>query len=330
MYFFNFIYYISRIVFSSLTNLKSTEQWGKTFLHELEEKFGGKFDNTIVEKVSKYQSIQLHYVANAFSKLNGRLNNEIEKERNILFFLMSVLYDEIIDEQKMKEDDLDQLFNHPENANPLHFNEKILVYIHQRLLNEVNDKESYWKSLLNTHQAQKDSKKQFDVNTPIDEIIDITKRKGGFTLLMCRHYINEASNKQMDDCWYTLGGLIQMTNDLYDTYKDTQNGIDTFANKIKNIERINYIYQEQTSYLYSNIKILPFNNKKKIEFAINMSIIPAFGQIAINQLKLLQLNNNTLPNFKNVNRKDLIIDMEKNINIIRLIQYAYKNGKLWM
>ena len=91
MYFFNFIYYISRIVFSSLTNLKSTEQWGKTFLHELEEKFGGKFDNTIVEKVSKYQSIQLHYVANAFSKLNGRLNNEIEKERNILFFLMSVL-----------------------------------------------------------------------------------------------------------------------------------------------------------------------------------------------------------------------------------------------
>ena len=61
-----------------------------------------------------------------------------------------------------------------------------------------------------------------------------------------------------------------------------------------------------------------------------MSIIPAFGQIAINQLKLLQLNNNTLPNFKNVNRKDLIIDMEKNINIIRLIQYAYKNGKLWM
>ncbi len=71
-------------------------------------------------------------------------------------------------------------------------------------------------------------------------------------------------------------------------------------------------------------------NKKKLEFAINMSIIPAFGQIAINQLKLLQLNNNTLPNFKNVKRKDLIIDMEKNINIIRLIQYAYKNGKLWM
>jgi len=330
MYFFSFIYYISGIVFSALTNLKNTEQWGKTFLHELEEKFGGKFDNAIIEKVAKYQSIQLHYVANAFSKLNGRLNNEIEKERNILFFLMSVLYDEIVDEQKMDEEALDYLFNHPENANPTNFNEKILVYIHQRLLSEVDDKESYWKSLQDTHQAQKDSKKQFDSSTSIEDILDITKRKGGHTLLMCRHYINEPSNLQIDECWYTLGGLIQMTNDLFDTYKDTMSGIDTFATKIKNIESINTIYQEQAALLLSNIKILPFDKVKKTAFAINMSIIPAFGQIAINQLKQLPLNSNTLPNFKGVNRKDLIIDMEKSINIIRLIRYAYKYGKLWM
>jgi hypothetical protein len=82
--------------------------------------------------------------------------------------------------------------------------------------------------------------------------------------------------------------------------------------------------------LFSHIKLLPFDNSKKIEFAINMSIIPAFGQIAINQLKYLQFNRNTLPNFKDVHRKDLIIDMEKNINIIRLIRKAYKYGKSWM
>jgi hypothetical protein len=330
MYFLNFIYFIARIVISALTKLKSTEQWGKKYLYELEEKFGGQFDNAVVEKVAKYQSIQLHFVANNFSKLNGRLNNEIEKERNILFFLMSVLYDEIIDDQKMNEDALDLLFNHPENAKPANFNEQILVYIHQRLLNEVDDKKSYWESLKNTHQAQKDSKKQFDATTPIDAIIDITKRKGGYTLLMCRHYIDEPSNKNMDECWYILGGLIQMTNDLYDTYKDTLNGINTFATKIKTIEVINSIYQEQAVLLFEKINLLPFNNKKKMEFAINMSIIPAFGHIAINQLKQLQSNSNTLPNFNEVNRKALIIDMEKNINIIRLIRYSYKFGKLWM
>ncbi len=330
MYFFNFIYYISCIVISALTNLKGTAKWGKLFLHGIEEKFDGKFDNALIEKVSKYQSIQLHFVANAFSKLNGRLNNEIEKERNILFFLMSVLYDEMIDEHKMNEDVLDHLFNHPEKANPSSFNEKVLVYIHQRLLTEVDGKESYWKTLQNTHLAQKDSKKQFEADTTIEEILDITLRKGGHTLLMCKHYINEPSNQQMDACWYMLGGLIQMTNDLYDTYKDTQNGINTFATKIKNIDKINDIYQEQASNLFSHIKLLPFDNSKKIEFAINMSIIPAFGQIAINQLKLLQLNSITLPNFNDVHRKDLIIDMEKNINIIRLIRYAYKYGKSWM
>ena len=330
MYFFKFIYYIARIIISALTQLKSTEQWGKKYLHGLEEKLGGKFDSAVIEKVAKYQSIQLHFVANSFSKLNGRLNNELEKERNILFFLMSVLYDEMIDERKMEEAALDNLFNHPENAQATNFNEKALLYIHQRLLNEVDDKESYWKSLQNTHQAQKDSQKQFDSNTSTEDILDITKRKGGYTLLMCRHYIEEASSTQVDECWYTLGGLIQMTNDLYDTYKDTQNSIDTFATKIKNIESIHSIYRDQTANLFLNIKMLPVNDKKKIEFAINMSIIPAFGQIAINQLKQLQINTNTLPNFKEINRKDLIIDMEQFINMIRLIRYSYKYGKLWM
>ncbi len=330
MYFINFIYYIVKIVYTALTKLKQSSRWAKAYLHKIELDFNGKFDQQLVEKVARYQSVQLHFVANSFTKLHGRLNTEKEVERNILFFLMSVLYDEIIDEHLMDEETLNELFNQPELANPANFNEQVLVYIHQKLLNEVTDKQSYWNALQKTHQAQKDSNKQFDDNTSIEEIIDITKRKGGYTLLMCRHYLNDSSNDLIDQCWYKLGGLIQMTNDLFDTYKDTVNGINTFATKLKNIESIAAIYNEQQTALNENIKRLPFDEKKKIEFAINMSIIPAFGHIALSQLKQLQSNSKDLPNFKNVKRKSLIIDMEKNINIIRLIRYSFKFGKLWM
>jgi hypothetical protein len=37
-----------------------------------------------------------------------------------------------------------------------------------------------------------------------------------------------------------------------------------------------------------------------------------------------------LPNFNEIPRKSLIIDMELAFNKYRLIKYAYKNGKLWM
>lgn len=330
MYPIYYLYFISKFIFNSLIELKSRARWGEKYLQDLALKFNGKFEEHVIKKVSKYQSIQLHFVANSFSKLNGRINSAAEAERNILFFLMSVLYDEIIDNQLMDEAELNQLFLNPSAANPSNFNERVLIFIHQELINQVDDKESYWKTLQLTHRAQLDSKKQFDPSITRDQILDITKRKGGYTLLMCRHYLKDPSNLATDDCWYTLGGLIQMTNDLYDTYKDNQEGIHTFANQFKELASINEMYTNQMNEFNSSIRNLPYSQRKKMEFAINMSLIPAFGFVAINQLKQLTSNSKTLPNFSDVKRKDLIIDMEKMGNIMRLIKYSYKYGKLWM
>lgn len=330
MYPIYFIYFITRLISNSLTKLRKSESWAKSYLTDLAKKLDGSFEDRIIKKVARYQSIQLHIVANSFSKLYGRLNNENEAERNLLFFLMSVLYDEIIDNHNMDEKELNNLFYRPEHANPSNFNEKVLVYIHQELLNQVNDKEHYWNTLQNTHQAQIDSKKQFDPLISTDEILDITKRKGGYTLLMCRHYLIDPQNDLIDNCWYSLGGLIQMTNDLYDTYKDTQDGINTFANHIKRTEILSNAYTTQLNTFNSTIKNLPISKMKKIEFGINMSIISSFGFIAIRQLKQLEIKSNLLPNFKEVNRKDLIIDMEKISNRCRLLHYSYKIGKSWM
>jgi hypothetical protein len=147
---------------------------------------------------------------------------------------------------------------------------------------------------------------------------------------MCRHYLIDQKSTTIDECWYTLGGLIQMTNDLYDTYKDTQEGIRTFANQLNNIDEIAAIYQSQKLTLKQKIKQLPINEKRRAAFSILISLIPSFGDVAIQQLKRLQSNSDTLPNFRDVKRKNLIIDMEKPINIIRLMKFAYKNGKTWM
>lgn len=330
MYPFYFIYYTASILYYALFQLKRTERWATTELHQLEQHLNGKLEPTIFKKVTKYQSIQLHFVADNFTKLEGRVNNQSEQKRNLLFFLMSVLYDQIIDENTMNEAELNQLLQNPVAANPNKFNEIVLAHIHQQLLNEVDDKESYLHALHQTHLAQKESKKQFEAMTPIEEIMDITKRKGGFTLLMCRHYLTTPAHPSIDECWYQLGGLIQMTNDLFDTYKDTQEGINTFANKIKNRATLNDLYHQQVASFNNSIKNLPFSKAQKMEFAIHMSLIPSFGGIAIHQLGKLNTNSDTLPQFDQVNRKALIIDMEKPRNIIRLILLAYKNGKLWM
>ena len=325
-----FISIMGKLIFISLSDLKQSEKWGVAYLKKIEQEYNGKFDEALIKKVAKYQSIQLHFVANTFSGLFNRKNNNAEIERNIQYFLMTVLYDELTDELKVDEMRVHEISYHPSKVTPNNFKERVLIAMHLSLLEQVPNEIAYWEIVKQIHLAQKDSAKQFNAQTSLDEIIDITKRKGGYSLLMCRHYLIDKVDKNIDQCWYSLGGLIQMTNDLYDTYKDTQEGICTFANGQDNITHIEAIYNKQKMEFNNNIKKLPVENDVKLKFAIQTSIISAFGDIAINQLKMVQLNNNDLLQFKEMPRKSLIIDMEKWINKYRLLKFAYKNGKLWM
>ena len=330
MYFLQFIATISKLIIISLTQLKKSETWAKHYLKQLELNYNGQFDPAIISKVAKYQSIQLHFVANAFSGLFKRKNNKQEQLRNLQYFLTTVLYDALIDESKLEEDRLNEMFYRPAQAKPVNFEERVLIAMHLELLNQVPDQNKYWSIIEKVHLAQKDSAKQFLALTSKDEIIDITKRKGGYSLVMCRHYLIDPIHETIDDCWYKLGGLIQMTNDLYDTYKDTNSGIRTFANEAPTITEIISTYSIQKTLLKESIAKLPVSNYYKKKLSIQLAIIPAFGDIAIQQLKGIQSNSATLPNFKDVPRKALIIDMELFTNKFKLIKYAYKNGKLWM
>jgi hypothetical protein len=330
MYPIYFLYSISQLIYTALTKLKKSEQWAVAYLQLLEQNFDGHFNTSIVQKVAKFQSIQLHFVANTFSGLFNRTNNPSEIESNMDYFLMTVLYDALIDEDKISDTHLNDLFYHPTTAKPSNFNERVLVAIHLKLLDKVNDKKEYWKVIESVHLAQKDSSNQFDKNTSIEQIVDITKRKGGFSLLMCRHYLIDPPHASLDTSWYHLGALIQMTNDLFDTYKDGLSNINTFATKMNSIAEIEALYQAQKQLFYQSIQTLPVNRKTKVIFAIKTAIIPAFGDIAIQQLSKLQSNDGLLPNLKLVPRAKIIIDMEKPINQLKLISYAYKNGKRWM
>ncbi len=330
MYFLHFIRTICKLIIISFTKLKQSEKWGVAYLKALEIKYNGNFDPALIKKVARYQSIQLHYVANTFSGLYNRKNNKAEIERNIQYFLMTVLYDELTDDVKMDDQRVFEISYHPQTVVPVNFKERVLVAMHLGLIAQVPDAQEYWEVVKQVHLAQKDSAKQFDAQIILEELIDITQRKGGYSLLMCRHYLIDPNNKQVDNCWYHLGGLIQLTNDLYDTYKDTMEGIYTFANTQNDIANIEMIYAQQKLLFKKSIESLPVSNYTKQQFAINTSIIPAFGDIAINQLKELQINSTSLPNFNQIPRKSLIIDMERMINKYRLIKYAYKNGKLWM
>lgn len=323
MYFFIYTYYILKLAGRILFGLSLNEKKGAQFLKSIEVKFNGKFDSNTFKKANKMQSIQQFIINDSFANFENRHTNSIEQENNKLYFVLASLYDDMMDEKTVSKEALNEMFLNPQKANPTTFNEIVLIDTHLKLLNRVHDKVAYQKVLANIHQAQLDSLNQLNINITLDTILSITERKGGYSLLMCRHYINTSSNVYLDKCWYQLGGMIQMTNDLYDIYKDTLAGIYTFANTQNSFEKIRDHYECQVSAFKLSIHELDYKESSKLNFQIKLSLIPALGYIALENLKKLQGENNQLLPFTDYTRKDLIIDMEKIKNIVKLFKYSY-------
>jgi len=328
MYLLKFLYHNSFLIAKAFFCLKKTERTGEQYIHLIEAKYNGKLETAAIKKAAKFQSIQQHLINDNFTGLYGRNTNEYEQVSNRLYFIMSGLYDDILDNKILSITELDKLFENPENANQNIPQERLLANIHLKLLSRVSDIKNYKEVVNNIHAAQKDSFKQFNKEITLPDILDITKRKGGYSLLMCRHYLNLNGSITMDNCWFNMGGVIQMTNDLFDIYKDLQDGIQTFANTAINYESTKAIFDSQVDLFKSSIQKLEYADQMKQKLLIQLSLIPAFGYIALDNLKQIQNGESQLPSLSKLNRKQLIIDMEQPKHILKLFKYAYQIAKI--
>ncbi len=328
MYLYSFIKSIGILTLKTFSGLKQSEKWATEYLHMVELKFDGKFDQKTLEKVVKRYSIQQHFINDSFSSLYGRNNNANEKERNLLYFIMVSVYDDFFDDKTLTLEQIDSIFYHPEAFAPQTFFEKVFIYTHTRLLNDVADKAQYFKDFEGLHIAQKDSLEQFNPLVSDEALLSITTRKGGYCLLMCRHYLDTPYLPEADATWYALGGVIQLTNDLYDIYKDMQEGIITLAIRAKQYEAIFALYHKHAQALNESIRQLPVKSKRKSDLSIILNVIAAFGYVALDNLARIQGNKASLPAFESLARKELIIDMEKNTNRFKLLKFTYQNANL--
>jgi hypothetical protein len=301
----------------------SSRKTAKKILHHFEEKYNGHFSPTAFKGIIKYQTLQQIVLNDSFAQFIGRNTNEYERYSNTLFYIASYVYDEILDTQQLSFEALNNLFENPHLANPQNFNEVVLMEVHKNLLERATDPDAYYQTFLALHHAQKDSTKQIEPSLSMDEIVDITLRKGGYSAKVCSYFVALPRSNSIEQCWYEIGSLIQMVDDLFDVYDDIQEQIRTFANTNQNFKEIEHLFNQQLERVLLAINNLPFSISKKQSFVIKLSLLPALGIIALKNLGTLENKEGQLPNLKTVPRKSLIIDMEKLSNIFKMIRLSY-------
>jgi hypothetical protein len=334
-YFFRFWVQVIRTALYIISSRKTETRRAYALLSDIEKRWKGTFVPATRRKIAISYGIFTPMICDAFTALHGRKTNPTEKERFIRYFICSSLFDDFTDISTLPENELFALSFQPESFIPRTFDESVFKESHLLLKGFVRDANAYEKVTRELFQSQWASKRQslqhqdlHPSDVPSEAVLrDITFSKGGNSVLLCSFYLDGRCSILEQECWYRMGTIIQLTNDLFDMYKDLQDCMDTLPLRMKDARAFSDFFETQIKVMQSLIGQLPFPESRKRPFRMAMAGIYAFGLIALDQLLELQGSSPELPALGTLPRSALIIDMEKQKNRKRWLRYTYRYSR---
>lgn len=259
--------------------------------------------------------------AEMYIALKGRNLTIDERKRLTLVAAWATLCDDLVDDHNWTRDEVfDIVFNNPDDEG-LPGNVKLLIALNNELhkIWKVSDK--YINRLRVALEWQSVSAKQLDPKITLDEIVTICREKNGNTSLTFAALIDEEWTETELAFIYQSAIVGQLTNDSFDMYFDTHNGIHTYFNTAPSIAQVRLFFLDECTKLHAMVMDCNTSEKNKLNTIRRMSILHAFTLTALDQLQQTEDKYGRQVKWKDIPRKDLIIDMALNRNRFKTVHY---------
>jgi len=304
-----------------------------TLLHDLEalKKNDGSLNAHDLKKITHYYALGVPAIlGTAFSLLRRQALSYDERMALTYLGALTGLGDDFFDDKHLNENELNILLqilisdNKTELYHPKTDAQKLFVMFFNKALQHTTHKELLRFYVKEVFKAQIASKKQTISSINTDEIFKITCEKGGNSLLFYRSVLYAQADNFEAELLYNLGALMQLGNDIFDVYKDYNDGIKTLATTSTNIFLLKTSFIqlfEKTINLAYKTNYQPKHIKAFLRF-ISMGLCRVFVCLALYQKN--QNNSDGIFTVHKYNRKELICDMERPLNILKSITYYIK------
>lgn len=311
------------------SEIKVQKQFNKTFLiphlNELENKYKGKFQPEQRGKILNYYGLFItSFLCSSYKRLYGKVLSDEERKRATLFGILTPVGDDLFDIDKLDNESIRQITFHPKSFNATTFSSSIAKEIQTYLLNTVPHKEAYIKASKDVLDIQVETIKQTKPDISKEEMQRITYTKGAVSVIIYHQCLDEAADAQMLEVLFLIGSLYQLGNDIFDLYKDVRDNIYTLVNTCEDYMQFKKDFIERVKLQNEKIYALPYAKKDKEDFCIVMNTINARSLVAIDQFIKTQNKYKGKVDWWKLQRKDMIIDMEKPANILKWLKYIYK------
>ena len=244
-----------------------------------------------------------------FSLLRGWPPTAAEERDALYLGAFSPLTDDLMDGTGQT---FDELISRPGSETPIHILFHYVAAKLQPVRSQLPLFDHYYRQ---SQHAQNASLRQLDRQPlDLDTLIRITFDKGGYTTNLHRMVLQNPPVPGEEEAWYTLGSILQLLNDLFDVYKDHQQGVQTLVTRTADMHFVSRKLQELEDTFRRQFFALDYPPGGKAAAYRAMMAVVSRGRVALAQYRRLQgdeahLDIGAFP------RKPLIVDMERPRNV---------------
>lgn len=294
---------------------------------ELEELSGVK------EAISKADRRRLHLytaigrlVTDAMATLLGHRLKAAQKQHTLYLSALSPWIDDLADEEGWSSEQIRDWLNFRMERTSPQAAAIFAQHLTQRLANGMGEYfprlESYAAKLLD---AQEASQRQLGPEQLSEATLrDLTFQKGATSLWVYRSIIPLPISPEEEHAIGQMGYLIQLTNDLFDVYKDREKQQQTLFTNEPDLA----LRREEYLNLYHDLREkfhgIAVSKRRFRSFFAEMTPIVSRALVCFDQLQALQGGAPTFSNLEQYSRQELVCDMEKVGNIWASLRYGVR------
>lgn len=307
--------HVIQTIIQTLSNLRRQRSFLDTHIKPIlisaERSNDGSLGETDFRKIERYYGWAVPAVlGEAFCAWHGRRMTPRERWCSTCMGAMTGLFDDFFDKDFLDDASI-RLLMDPNALEGKASNEKLFRFFFKTALDKAPDKSLVQSTLATVYQAQVASKLQSGGSLTDTAIRQITREKGGTSLLFYRTAWNPPVSGEEKELLYDLGGLMQVSNDIFDIYKDKEAGIRTLATTACHIEPLRDWFRQELDKAFSRsfaITAHPSHGRRFLSLLCLGIFCRVF--VCLDQLESLEKRSGGTFMLREYSRQDLICDMD--------------------
>lgn len=268
------------------------------------------FSPSHIKRITKYWQLGLNVICKSLYNLTGQQLNTEEQNRIILLSVFGPLFDDLFDDKILDHDQIASLVANPDEYVAVNNTDDLVTKIYLEILQITPNDQQFIALLQKVFYWQKESLKQLNDNITAEELYKITYNKSYYAVLLYCAVLDNYPGEEILEMLYPIAGLMQLTNDAFDVWKDVHNKVYTLPNLYRNFEQLQQQFMAEIASINNKLNQLPYPQKARQSYAITIHSLHAMGWMSLEQLKNVTKSISNFAELSALSRQALVCDMD--------------------